>query len=48
MKPIRKSNGYDKTGKKLYKRFFLISNNFKIDNKDKKNIDETNGESGTT
>tara|TARA_X000000950_G_C13766414_1_gene599076 strand:+ start:260 stop:601 length:342 start_codon:yes stop_codon:yes gene_type:complete len=26
MKPIRKSNGYDKSGKKLYKRFFLISN----------------------
>lgn len=25
MKPIRKANGYTKEGKKLYKRFFLIS-----------------------
>ena len=25
MKPIRKANGYTKKGKKLYKRFFLIS-----------------------
>ena len=25
MKPIRKANGYTKDGKKLYKRFFLIS-----------------------
>jgi hypothetical protein len=25
MKPIRKSNGYSPDGKKLYKRFFLIS-----------------------
>lgn len=24
MEPIRKANGYDKTGKKLYKRFFLV------------------------
>jgi len=24
MDPIRKSDGYDKTGKKLYKRYFLI------------------------
>lgn len=24
MTPIRKANGYDKTGKKLYKRFFLV------------------------
>jgi hypothetical protein len=47
MKPIRKSNGYDKTGKKLYKRYFLISNTLKIENKDKKNINVTNGDSGT-
>ena len=25
MEPIRKSNGYDKTGKKLYKRYFKIT-----------------------
>ena len=25
MKPIRKANGYTKQGKKIYKRFFLIS-----------------------
>ena len=24
MEPIRKANGYDKSGKKLYKRYFLI------------------------
>ena len=24
MNPIRKSDGYDKTGKKKYKRYFLI------------------------
>ena len=32
MKPIRKANGYTKQGKKIYKRFFLISK-LKQDNK---------------
>ena len=33
MEPIRKSNGYTKEGKKLYKRFFLIKKIEKSDNK---------------
>jgi hypothetical protein len=32
MKPIRKSAGYDKDGKKLYKRYFFITKLKKIKN----------------
>jgi hypothetical protein len=39
MKPVRRSDGYTKEGKKKYKRFFLISKIKKIDEKIDEKID---------